>query len=91
MQEMFSVEKLQELGKSVAPSEMHRACDWSADEITRLRTQRDSLLAALKRAIEFVPAGYGVERECWAAIAEVEGELRDANVTGLAPAQENDK
>jgi len=31
------------------------------------------LLAALQKAIEFVPAGYGIERQCFEAIAKAIG------------------
>ena len=45
---IFSTERLRELSKSVAPSEMHRACGWVADEISRLRTH----LAELGKAAD---------------------------------------
>lgn len=37
--------------------------------VAALQRQRDGLVAALEKAIEFVPAGYGIERQCWEAIA----------------------
>jgi hypothetical protein len=47
----------------------------NADSATRFaaaRRQHAALLAALKQAIEFVPTGYGIERQCWMAIAAAE-------------------
>lgn len=38
------------------------------EALEALMAERDELLAALEKAIEFVPAGYGIERQCWSAI-----------------------
>ena len=40
------------------------------DDLTK---QRDDVVAALEKAIDFVPAGYGIERQCWEALASVKG------------------
>ncbi len=43
-------------------------------EVEILIRQRDMLVEALENAIEFVPAGYGIERQCWEALAKIKGE-----------------
>lgn len=46
---------------------------WDNAAMCAIEKQRDELLAALEKAIGFVPAGYGIERQCWEAIAKSKG------------------
>ena len=39
----------------------------------RLIAAAPDLLEALQKAIEFVPTGYGIERQCWEAIDKATG------------------
>lgn len=71
--------ELEAISEALGTNEGHS----SVDHVVALRQQLAAskkkimvLLAALEKAIEFVPAGYGIERNCWEAIADAKEEWK---------------